>query len=218
MRRDPDTPNGLTEFLVAEAVGMLRERGVEEISLNFATAARFMHSPSNRFERLSASSPSSCNRFFQIESLYRFNAKFFPRWEPRYAVYEGRLGLPRMVVAAMWAEGQLPKPQLARRLPGGGRRRSPDAPTPAPDRLTPPPEDRRDAGRPRLGSPRPTPRAPGSLMLAVNLVCAGIGAGIGRAGRGGRAVRLLVGFAVGFGLANPCRSSGAFGALVSVKA
>ena len=29
MRRDPGTPNGLTEFLVASAVELLRERGVE---------------------------------------------------------------------------------------------------------------------------------------------------------------------------------------------
>ena len=50
------------------------------------------------------------DRFFQIERLYRFNAKFFPRWEPRYLVYEPRLGLPRAGLAALWAEGQLPKP------------------------------------------------------------------------------------------------------------
>ncbi len=52
------------------------------------------------------------NPFFQIESLYRFNAKFFPRWEPRYLVYEGTFGLPRAGIAAMWAEGQLWKPAL----------------------------------------------------------------------------------------------------------
>jgi hypothetical protein len=30
-------------------------------------------------------------------------------------VYEGALGLPRASLAAMWAEGQLPKPVLPRR-------------------------------------------------------------------------------------------------------
>ena len=54
------------------------------------------------------------NRFFQIESLYRFNAKFFPRWQPRYLVYQGPLGLPRASLAAMWAEGQIPKLELPR--------------------------------------------------------------------------------------------------------
>ena len=98
---------------------MLRDRGIEEVSLNFATAARFMHSPDEPCRaRWSARLAKRLDRFFQIESLYRFNAKFFPRWEPRYAIYEGRFGLPRMALAGMWAEGQLPKPQLARRLPG----------------------------------------------------------------------------------------------------
>jgi lysyl-tRNA synthetase class 2 len=112
MRRDHDTPNGLTEFMVAQAMELLRERGIAEASLNFAAFARLMHSPSGPMERLLGRLAAVFNPYFQIESLYRFNAKFFPRWEPRYLVYEGPLGLPRAGLAAMWAEGQLPKPRL----------------------------------------------------------------------------------------------------------
>ena len=45
MRRDPDTPNGLMEFMVVRAIELLRERGIEELSLNFAAFAKWMHSP-----------------------------------------------------------------------------------------------------------------------------------------------------------------------------
>jgi lysyl-tRNA synthetase class 2 len=115
MRRDPDTPNGLTEFLVARAAALLRDRGLDEMSLNFAAFAKWIHSPSSAAERALGRIIALGNPFFQIESLYRFNAKFFPRWEPRYLVYEGALGLPRAGIAAMWAEGQLPKPSLPSR-------------------------------------------------------------------------------------------------------
>jgi lysyl-tRNA synthetase class 2 len=116
MRRDPGTPNGLTEFLVCQAVELLRERGLSELSLNFAALARYMHSPQNQLERLLGKLAELLNPFFQIESLYRFNAKFSPRWEPRYLVYQGTLGLPRTGIAALWAEGQLWKPGLPRRV------------------------------------------------------------------------------------------------------
>jgi lysyl-tRNA synthetase class 2 len=115
MRRDPSTPNGLTEFLVVRAIELLRERGLEELSLNFAAFAKWMHSPARRHERLLGKLIALGNPFFQIESLYRFNAKFFPRWEPRFLVYEGTFGLPRAGIAALWAEGQLPKPSLRMR-------------------------------------------------------------------------------------------------------
>ncbi len=114
MRRDPSTPNGLTEFLVVSAIELLRDRGLEELSLNFAAFAKWMHSPEKRLERVLGKLIALGNPFFQIESLYRFNAKFFPRWEPRFLVYEGALGLPRAGIAAMWAEGQLPKPRIRR--------------------------------------------------------------------------------------------------------
>ncbi len=114
MRRDRRTPNGLTEFLVVRAIELLRERGVTEVSLNFAAFARVIHSPRNPAERLAGRLLCVADAVFQIERLYRFNAKFFPRWEPRYLMYEGLLGLPRAGLAALLAEGQLPKPALRR--------------------------------------------------------------------------------------------------------
>jgi lysyl-tRNA synthetase class 2 len=122
MRRDPSTPNGLTEFMVVSAVELLRERGVDEMSLNFAAFARWIHSPERPAERALGKVLAVGNRFFQIESLYRFNAKFFPRWQPRYLVYQGALGLPRASLAAMWAEGQIPKPELPRGSSSTGAR------------------------------------------------------------------------------------------------
>jgi lysyl-tRNA synthetase, class II len=112
MRRDPKTPNGLMEFLIVSAIEGMRERGVEELSLNFATVARWIREPRNNVEHLLGRAASALDRYFQVESLYRFNVKFAPRWDPRYLVYEGRLGLVRAGVASMWAEGQMPKPGL----------------------------------------------------------------------------------------------------------
>src|SRR5438046_20906 len=103
--------NGFTEFFVARAVELLRDHGLDEMSLNFAAFAKWLHSFSGWLERTLGRIVALGNPFFQIESLYRFNAKFFPRWEPRYLVYEGTLGLPRAGLAVMRAEGQLPKPR-----------------------------------------------------------------------------------------------------------
>jgi lysyl-tRNA synthetase class 2 len=109
MRRDRETPNGLTEYLVVKAIELMRERGIEELSLNFAAFARLI-----RADGVAARALALGDRFFQIERLYRFNAKFNPRWEPRYLVFDGALGLPRVGLAAMFVEGQLPRLTLAR--------------------------------------------------------------------------------------------------------
>jgi lysyl-tRNA synthetase class 2 len=113
MRWERDTPNGLSEYLVVKSIELLRDRS-SELSLNFAAFARVMHSPECRRDRLLGRVAAWFNPFFQIESLYRFNAKFSPRWEPRYLVYEGAAGLARAGWAAMRAEGQLHRPRLRR--------------------------------------------------------------------------------------------------------
>jgi lysyl-tRNA synthetase class 2 len=123
MRRDRDSLNGLTEYLVVSAIEMLRERGIEEISLNFAAFARLLRDPNGLGERALGRLVALANPFFQIESLYRFNAKFTPRWQPRYLLYERRpLGFARTGLAAMSAEGQLPSPiPRAVREPAGSQ-------------------------------------------------------------------------------------------------
>jgi lysyl-tRNA synthetase class 2 len=108
MRRDPETPNGLTEYMVAEVIEMLREREVTELSLNFAAFARVLNSPEHIGDRMLGRFISLGNPIFQIESLYKFNAKFFPRWQPRYMLHEGPAAWPRTVVVALRVEGQFP--------------------------------------------------------------------------------------------------------------
>ncbi|WP_354699585.1 hypothetical protein DSM112329_05305 [Paraconexibacter sp. AEG42_29] len=117
MRRDrEDVPNGLNDALIVRSVELLRDEcGVEEVSLNFAAFARLLHSPEGTWERCLGRLAKVLNPFFQIESLYRFNAKFSPRWVPRYLCYEGSLlGWTQTSLAAAWAEGQIPKPSLGR--------------------------------------------------------------------------------------------------------
>jgi lysyl-tRNA synthetase class 2 len=115
MRRERDTPNGLTEFLVVEAARLLGEQGIDEFSLNFAAYGRWLRAPANVLERAAAVVLRRADRFFQVERLLKFNEKFDPRWQPRYMLFESPAQLPRIALASMWAEGQLPRVPL----PGG---------------------------------------------------------------------------------------------------
>ena len=116
--RRRDTPNGLTEFLVVRAVQELRERGVEELSLNFCAFGRWLREPATWRQRLAARILHPLDGLFQIESLLHFNAKFATRWAPRHVAFRGWAALPRVAVAALEAEGQLPRPAV----PGALRR------------------------------------------------------------------------------------------------
>jgi lysyl-tRNA synthetase, class II len=125
MRRLPESPNGLMEFLIVRTIQALAADGVEELSLNFSAFGRALRAPSTAPERLLGRVLRLADRWFQIQRLYRFNAKFCPHWQPRYLVYQSYTSLPRAALAVMWAEGQVPKPTL--RLPS---RQRPIQPTP----------------------------------------------------------------------------------------
>ena len=117
MQRVGDTPNGLNEALVVRALAVARERGVAEVSLNYAGLAHLVRGePSrNRFARgLARVALGPLHRRFQMDRLVRFNEKFSPEWRPRYLVYESRAALPYAVVRVLQAEGYLPQRRPSR--------------------------------------------------------------------------------------------------------
>jgi lysyl-tRNA synthetase class 2 len=68
------------------------------------------------------------SRWFQIESLYKFNAKFGPEWVPRFLVFPGTTDAPRIGLAALEAEAFVVWPtldyrRLARKIGLGRARR-----------------------------------------------------------------------------------------------
>jgi lysyl-tRNA synthetase, class II len=123
MQRVGETPNGLNEALVVRALKVARERGVAEVSLNYAGLAHLVRrEPSGRRWRraLVRMAMAPLHRRFQMDRLVRFNDKFAPQWRRRYLVYESRSALPRAVIRVLQAEGYLPHPRpsaLLRRLP-----------------------------------------------------------------------------------------------------
>jgi lysyl-tRNA synthetase, class II len=125
MRRDRSAQPGLNDFLITEAIKAAPGLGVKRISLNFA----MFRAALERGERIGAGPVLRAwrgllvfaSRWFQIESLYKFNAKFCPVWEPRFFVYPGTRDTPRIAMAALEAEAFLVWPKLevkryARRL------------------------------------------------------------------------------------------------------
>ena len=118
MRRVGETPNGLNEALVCRVLESARERGVPEVSLNYAGLAQLIHGAPIRnplARALTKLAMVPLGRRFQMERLVRFNEKFFPEWRPRFLVYESRASLPKTVLRVLQVEGYLPEPRRPRR-------------------------------------------------------------------------------------------------------
>src|SRR5499433_2871314 len=125
MRRERTAQPGVNDFLIVETIKAAQELGIKRVSLNFAV----FRSALARGERIGAGPVLRAwrgillfaSRWFQIESLYKFNAKFCPLWVPRFFVFSGTRDAPRVALAAMEAEAFLVWPtvevrRIARRL------------------------------------------------------------------------------------------------------
>jgi lysyl-tRNA synthetase class 2 len=116
MRRDRSSQPGLSDFLIVEAIKAAPDLGIKQLSLNFAVFRAALE----RGEKIGAGPVLRAwrklllfaSRWFQIESLYKFNAKFCPSWQPRFFVFPGPRQTPRIALAALEAEAFLVWPRL----------------------------------------------------------------------------------------------------------
>lgn len=117
MRRDPSADNGLVELLVASLAERAGAFGVARVSLNFAmfreAFERGAQVGAGPMARLWRQGLLLASRNWQLESLYRSNAKYLPEWAPRFICFEYTSDLPRVGVAAGNAEGFLAAPSLS---------------------------------------------------------------------------------------------------------
>lgn len=119
MRRDKSAQPGLNDFMIAETIKAAPELGVQKISLNFAAFRAALE----RGERIGAGPITRAwrrvllylSRWFQIESLYKFNAKFAPQWVPRFMVFASARDAARVALAALEAEAFLVWPKVEAR-------------------------------------------------------------------------------------------------------
>jgi lysyl-tRNA synthetase class 2 len=126
MVRSPNAGNGVIELMVTELVQAAPALGVTRISLNFAAFREV-------FERggIAGAGPAlrlwyrillALSRFWQIESLYRANAKYRPIWVPRFVCYERARDVPRIASATLQAESFIRWPLQRRSGPAETRK------------------------------------------------------------------------------------------------
>ncbi len=108
MRRtsDPDAPNGLTDFVIIETLQWMAERGLRGLGLNFATMRAVVagESGTGPWTSLERNVLHHFSETLQIESLWHFNQKYDPLWNPRYVVTGPFLPLARSSLAIARAE------------------------------------------------------------------------------------------------------------------
>jgi lysyl-tRNA synthetase class 2 len=101
-----DAPNGLMEFMIANAAQFLIKLGCQLLSLHFCFFSQhYRHDreePGSSFARFVA---KLFNYRLPVISIYNFDKRFLPlTWKKRFIIYERILDFPRVILACLKAE------------------------------------------------------------------------------------------------------------------
>jgi len=119
MRRDPgEHPNGLLDLALCATIEHLQTKDAKGLSLNFAAFRSILDGErgegvTTRAERWALKRLSG---IMPIETLWRFNAKYYPEWLPRYLVWPAAESFVPVVMATLRAESLTELPVIGRFL------------------------------------------------------------------------------------------------------
>ncbi|WP_083259672.1 bifunctional lysylphosphatidylglycerol synthetase/lysine--tRNA ligase LysX [Cellulosimicrobium cellulans] len=112
MRRSPDAVPGVTELMVTTLASEGPGTGINRVSLNFAMFRGIIEQgesvAATPLQRLLRRLILVASRWWQLDSLYRSNQKYEPRWRTRYLCYAASAQLTSVTLAAGQAEGFVP--------------------------------------------------------------------------------------------------------------
>ena len=126
MRRDPgEHPNGLIDFALCSTIEHLRASGCRGPQPQLRGAALGLDGDKGdgTIQRAERWALKRMSNFAQIESLWRFNAKYEPDWLPRYVVFDTAEHLAPVVMAIVRAESLSEIPVLGKLLAAGAEKR-----------------------------------------------------------------------------------------------
>jgi len=107
MRRLPDSPNGINEFMIVNTINFLKREGKSILSLNFAALTDSTGKNPILLAKLASLLSKRIKNIRYLNTLYTFNAKFYPRWVDRYLAYEKISDFPNLIIAIFGLEGLL---------------------------------------------------------------------------------------------------------------
>ena len=109
VRRRPDAPTGVMEFLVTRSVEQARLQGDTMMSLSLSALVK-VDSVTGEPDSSPAGDPARAflierlSRFYDFQGLFRWKRKFAPVFEDRFLVFADPLALPRIALALVRAQ------------------------------------------------------------------------------------------------------------------
>ena len=108
MRYQPNTPNGIMDYLFAELMLWGRAENYQWFCLGMAPLAGLNNRPlSPLWNKVGATLFKKGEHFYNFEGLYEYKAKYAPQWHPRYLAAPAGLSVPFILM------------QIARIISGG---------------------------------------------------------------------------------------------------